>query len=168
MASSSSNTPDLIVSSATSSSSVVTQGNNFLVDFQLKNVGSSSAAANWLGAYVDGILMDTNNYSYSIAAGTSFWDTVEFSTATLSAGLHQLMIKTDAGDSVVESDDSNNETFLEFTVQATSQIDIYPQPDLAIAYSLPNSLVMQGSPLSFDLITMNMNTGNSPWSVDTA
>ena len=150
--------PDLIVSLISAVN--VVQGSDLSFSYAIKNSGSVAAGQSWSAWHVDQqpttttILTPTNGFDYNsgLAANTSSTNfTDSFITTDLSVGQHTLWVAADEWNSVVESDETNNLSSVNFTVTAPAK------PDLIV--SLISAVnVVQGSDLSFSYAIQNIGS----------
>ncbi len=83
--------------------------NTLFVDFGVaNNGGAATAAAFTTELYVDGVLRTTATNNPALAPNGVF-QSVDFNIGTLTAGFHTLRVKTDAGSSIAEADETDNE-----------------------------------------------------------
>jgi subtilase family serine protease len=144
--------PDLFVPIIVGGGSV-SQGANFTFSYTVQNIGAAAALASAAAYDVDEI-PDTGHFlGYNIinALPNAGAQVVAggFSTAGLSLGQHTLWIAADNWGQVGESNEANNFTSVTFTVTAP------PQPDLAVSFGAPASVV-QGANLNFNYVIFNL------------
>jgi subtilase family serine protease len=161
--------PDLVVSSLTSSTSSVQQGSRLSFSYVIKNQGSTAAGLDYSSWAVDqkpttsSGVWDTIG-SLGVNATASFTDSI--STSSLSVGSHTLWVAADNWNNVNESDETNNWLSVGFTVTQP------PLPDLIVNGITPTTTsVQQGSRLSFSYVIKNQGStaaglDYSSWAVD--
>jgi CARDB len=133
-------------------------------------------AASWAGIFLDGqattLFGGTSlsgwNYISGMAAGGSVTASNSFSTAGLSLGDHTLTVKADywndatgmannGSDDVAESNEGNNSTTIDFTVNAPVAPVL---PDLDVDSITPNAAsVILGSNFSFSYVIKDIGAG---------
>jgi hypothetical protein len=145
--------PDLVVSSLTSSTSSVQQGSRLSFSYVIKNQGSTAAGLDYSSWAVDqkpttsSGVWDTIG-SLGVNATASFTDSI--STSSLSVGSHTLWVAADNWNNVNESDETNNWLSVGFTVTQP------PLPDLIVNGITPTTTsVQQGGTLSFSYTIKN-------------
>lgn len=109
--------PDLTVEVLDSPQAAVMKGESFSTHFLNYNAGNGAAAAYKVNVYLDGNPKEIKSFA-SLAAGGSSTEAIKFDTSGLSVGTHSVVIKTNIDGSVSESNQSNNQTSFDFTVQA--------------------------------------------------
>jgi subtilase family serine protease len=104
--------PDLVVQSITFSPPDAAISDNVVISASIKNQGSSKTQNSLATLYIDGELFDFSNLP-PIDAGGSF--EVAFNWITM-AGTHTINVTADIDNSVIESDEANNDKEIEFAI----------------------------------------------------
>ena len=115
--------PDLVVSSLTSTTSSVVAGGNLSFSYTVKDIGTAGAGASAVGISLDGKALSSAQIS-ALAAGGSFSTSGVISTTGLAAGSHVLTVTADTTGLVTESNEANNAASLAFTVTAPALADL--------------------------------------------
>lgn len=135
--------PDLVVSSLTSTTSSVVAGGNLSFSYTVKDVGTAGAASTTAGVSLDGKALTTAQIS-ALVAGGSFSTSVIISTSGLTTGSHVLTVTADTTGLVIESNEANNATSLAFTVTAPALADL-----TVSGLSANSATVTQGTALGY-------------------
>jgi hypothetical protein len=115
--------PDLVVSSLTSTTSSVVAGGTLSFSYTVKDIGTAGAGASAVGISLDGKALSSAQIS-ALTAGGSFSSSGIISTTGLAAGSHVLTVTADTTGLVTESNEANNATSLAFTVTAPALADL--------------------------------------------
>jgi subtilase family serine protease len=144
--------PDLITSAISTTATLVNTGSSVSVSNSIKNQGGSSAGSSVVAFHLstnpvygagDDVVITTTRTITSVAVGaTSTAATSVIIPASTPLGAYYLCAMADGGNTVSESNESNNTLCSSSTIQVT-------QPDLVISAVTPNaSTVNAGSTLS--------------------
>jgi len=101
--------PDLSVSNFSLNKTSMTTNESVTLTFDIDNYGNGSASSSRAYIYVDGSYWGSA-YTDSLSAHSSsgWYDRVNYTLSGLSAGTHTIQVKADGGNSITESDESDN------------------------------------------------------------
>ena len=120
------NTPaDLKIQNYTVSRTELYTSQSVKLAFKLANAGETDAGKTKLKVYSGNTLLRTYDMG-SVAAGSHRDCTVTLNGSELGIGLRNIYVVADAADSVAESDESNNKTFLAVLVNPAETPDFDP------------------------------------------
>jgi subtilase family serine protease len=148
---------DLSISGLSAYASTLTQGDQLIFAYTLKNTGTGSAAASKVAYSVDALPTASSNggtNSFGAVAANS-WNSspIDFiSTSNLSVGTHTLYVTADVANSVSESNETNNTAALTFTVQGKS--------DFAVSAATTPDTVKAGGTFNLNYTVTNAGQGN--------
>ena len=162
------NLPDLIVQNITTPPAAVLGGQTISFGWQIKNMGTGgTGSARW----VDKIYLSANDTIFQEAGdlllashlnfsalnpGQAYSDSLSFTLPINAAGVYYLIIKTDAGNQVLESNEINN------TKSSSNPIIVIlpPLPDLRVTSVAAQTNIFSGSNC---IVTYTIkNFGNAP------
>ena len=148
---------DLSISGLSAYSKTVTQGEQLIFAYTLKNSGTGSAAASKVGYSVDTLpTASSNGGTNSFGALTAnSWNSspIDFvNTSNLSVGTHTLYVTSDVANSVAETNESNNTSALTFTVLGKS--------DFTVSAATTPDTVKAGGTFKLNYTVTNTGQGN--------
>ena len=157
--------PDLVVSSLSTSTASVTLGNALTFTYQIADIGTASAGSSTTNYAIDGVVKGSFA-TVGLAAGATSNGSGTFSTTGLTVGSHTLTLLADANNVVVESNEANNQNSFTFSVTAPSS------PDLIVSsLSTSAASVTLGNALTFnyqiaDIGTASAGTTTTSYAID--
>jgi subtilase family serine protease len=158
--------PDLIISALSSNATAITPGKTFLLSNTVTNQASGSAGSSVAAFHLstnttygdgDDIPFTLTRTVGPLAAGaSSSASNTLIVPATAPQGTYYICAKADSGNTVTETNESNNTLCTAGTIQIT-------QPDLIMTDVAPNALtVNQGGTLSVDDTVLNQGSVPTP------
>ncbi len=141
------------VAGTSTDSSPLTTADTLYVDWAVANIGTTSAGSFDTSLYVDGVLQVSWNAA-SLPAN-SYTYAQDYLIGPLSAGSHTISITTDSGNTVSESNESDNSYTKNITVGASSLPNLAPYQPTGWSDKIVVSTVIGTSTDSSPLITTN-------------
>src|SRR5579871_2468294 len=112
------------VTGTSTDSSPLTTADTLYVDWAVANFGTASAGSFQTSLYVDGVLQ--TSWSSSSLPASSYTYVQDYAIGPLSAGSHTITITADSGNTVTESNESDNSYTKNITVGASSFPNLAP------------------------------------------
>lgn len=149
------------VTGTSTDSSPLTTADTLYVDWAVVNFGTTAAGSFATSLYVDGVLQNSwNNSSLGTSTYTYFQD---YSIGSLSAGTHTITITADSGNTVAESNESDNSYSKIISVGGSTLPNLAPYQPPGWSDKIVVSTVTGTSTDSSPLI--NTNTLYVDWAV---
>ena len=149
--------PDLVVSSLTTTTTSVTQGSGLGFNYAISDIGTASAATSTATYAIDGVVKGTF-VTAGLAAGASTSGGGSISTTGLTVGTHTLTLMADSANVIAEGNETNNSLSISFTVTPPSLTGA----DLSIGgLSAANTSLVQGDLLVFAYALRNTGTAGA-------